>query len=81
LEILNLPALHNRRRHFDASILTNAFVGTKFCPAVPETVAFEFPLGTSVTLPRSLALLATALQRDVSTDVSGALVVCVTCLN
>jgi hypothetical protein len=54
-----------RRHHFDALFLINVFSGTKYCPSVWKQLAFVFPLGTYVTLPRSVAPSATALQQDV----------------
>jgi hypothetical protein len=65
LERLNLLTLDIRRRHFDALFLINVFRGAKCCPCVLETVGLGFLLGTYVTLPRSLAPAATALQLDV----------------
>jgi hypothetical protein len=61
LERLNLLTLHNRPLHFDALFLMNICIGTKYCPSVLETVDVGFLLGTC-----SLALLATALQLDLS---------------
>jgi hypothetical protein len=62
LEKLNLQTLHIRRRHFDALFLINVFCDAKYCPCAWKLSASVFPLGTYVTLPRSVAPSATALQ-------------------
>jgi hypothetical protein len=62
LEKLNLQTLHIR--HIDALFLINVFSGAKYCPCAWKQSAFVFPLGTYVTLPRSVAPSATALQQD-----------------
>jgi hypothetical protein len=43
LERLNLLALHNRRRHFEALFLINVFSATKCCSSVPEIVGLRVP--------------------------------------
>jgi hypothetical protein len=65
LERLNLPTLHNRRRHFDALFLINVFNGTKYCPSALETDGIHVPTRNIRNFACSLALLATALQLDV----------------
>jgi hypothetical protein len=64
LEKLNLQTLHIRRRHFDALFLINVFSGSKHWPSVLETVGIRVPTRNIVTLTRSVAPSATALQQD-----------------
>jgi hypothetical protein len=67
LEILNLPALHNRRRRFDEFILTIVFIETKCYPPCPRNSRLRVPswnIRNSATLTYSSA---TVLRRDVST--------------
>jgi hypothetical protein len=43
LEQLNLQTLHIRRRHFDALVLINAFIGSKYYPSVLEIFGIRVP--------------------------------------
>jgi hypothetical protein len=59
--------LHIRRRQFDELFLINVFSGAKcYAPLLSwKQSAFLFLLGRQVTLTRSVAPSATALQLDV----------------
>jgi hypothetical protein len=63
LEKLNLLILQIRHCHFDALFIINVFSGAKCCPSVLKAVGICV-LGASITLPCSVASLATALQLD-----------------
>lgn len=59
LEKLNLLTLYNRLRHFGALFLINILFAPNVAPPFSKYSAVTFPLGTTVTLPCSLAVLST----------------------